>query len=188
MGRKLTEAQKVKRAAQAIVKKEQKEVGPLFADQVQAPDLHDLMMQRRRCLAANVEFLHENIGGWSSDGLYVRQLKLLARRHLGPWFEALDAYCRRVYPQGGYPSFFWKRCLTTTEFTPLSWYNPNPGSAVCRLVVADAFPPPGWVPPLTPDQIPSHERKCPRCQYYHLDNEPCIAHDPFALEASCPAA
>lgn len=193
MGRKLTEAEKVKRAAQAIVRKEKAEVGPLFADSVQPPDLFQLRQERRNGLACNMEGLHEIMGGWTSDELYLQQLHRLAKDHLFPWFEDLDDYANRVYRNNRSNLItFWVQRLATMETIPFRHIRVEEGDATimlgghgnqkpvtikkARIVPIGFFPPPGWWPPFTRDTLPSYPSKCRECTYYHPASEPCVEH------------
>jgi hypothetical protein len=73
-------------------------------------------------------------------------------RHLAkaiPQFPSLDAYRWRVYPGSGsgYGSMFWKDVLTGRRV--VLRYEVIDG----RLIEAEVWPPEGWTPPFTHEQL-----------------------------------
>jgi hypothetical protein len=61
MGRKLTEAEKVERAARRAEERDRAELGPLFAGQAEPVDRRALLFRRRQGQARAVEHMHTHL-------------------------------------------------------------------------------------------------------------------------------
>ena len=111
------------------------------------------------------------------DGITEQALRRLAQHHLAPWFEGLDAYRKRTYPASpGHGVTFWIQRLTTTERVVYHWTRvPDETKKLgVRLVEKGTFPPDGWTPPLTRDELPLVPPRCSKCRYYHEPDQPCV--------------
>src|SRR4051794_26231796 len=123
MGKKLTEEQKVERAAKRQETKAKKELGPLFEDQAEPVDRDELRATRRMGLSRNVEHVSELLGAMDVlDSLHEGRLRDLARRHVDEeLFGRLLAYRTRTYPPTAvYGIGFWKKVLAGERIV-LAW-------------------------------------------------------------------
>lgn len=174
MGRKLSEQEKARRAANRALARERAALGPLFASQAVRPDEHALLMERRRGMARLVEYTERLAGDRLLDGLFVEHLKRLAAPHLDQaTFARLDAYCRDTYPAGQYHAAFWRGVLAGKQVI-FSWRRvPAPGTTLgFRAVPDEVFPPPGWQPPYTEDQMRFYFwAECKGCGLQHAPGQ-----------------
>lgn len=178
---KLTEEEKARRRherkAEALNHRARAEAG-MFADvpgEVVLTTAEEVAEKRRRIEVAkadgtedgSVRYRHT----WNRplEELKLKAVERLAAGLLGEWFPKLYAYAHKTYPKvfgclGGkeYHRSFWRARLTTAERLDVEFHGEtyqgepsqwNPSGVKFRLVVDLAFPPGGWVPPLTPEQF-----------------------------------
>jgi len=177
MGRKLTERQKAERAAKAAVKKQQKALGPLFADQAVAPDVDVLLMQRRLKFAWLVEKNQEHMDSmYILDKLHEQQLRELAGRHIPAEVVArLHLYRMETFPEAAGVSF-WCNVLSGKKYVfgyKVVGQKQTPYGLMNQVVEDGSWPPEGWTPPFTREQL-RHWQRCKKCGYWHSpEQEEC---------------
>jgi hypothetical protein len=196
VGRKLTDHQKAERAAQKLYQKRVEEAGPLFARLVEPPGVREVLYARRLGGARQIEHLEKLSGDRLLDSLYVTQLKGLVRPHVPPgspgghsYWDALSAHADAIYPpRHGMPDErqvgYWLGVLRGDR-KDLVLRDGGPTPNGFRKVLVDlAWPPEGWVPPYTREQLATlFWRRCDRCRRYHA---PLQADCLPALEAESP--
>lgn len=187
-GKTLTEQQKAERAVKAAVRKQVKELGPLFAEQAVAPNVQEMLLQRRMGLAKQVEMGEVSKAERDIMGkIQEYQWRRLAQQYLGEWFEELNKYRLEVLPNGSeYGCSFWADRLTTTRRIIYGYKRVEDAtnSVGFRAVPTRWFPPEGWMPPLTRNDLPLPPSRCYKCWYYHEANEPCVEHAQETTDAT----
>lgn len=149
MGRKLSEAEKARRAARRLEKKRREELGPLFADQAEPVDERRLMIERRLGYARMAEHQHGRHDALHVlDRMYARQLELLARRHLPT--RVVDREASRLRDLGPDIQVSSWLGLLRGESRVLSYSEAaGPTRSGLRLMLGEPWPPAGWTPPFT---------------------------------------
>lgn len=152
------------RKAEKINAKNRDAAGPLFADDIPTVTADDMRRLWFANVAGGVENMHaqEFPQGRPMAKFQERRLRLLAASVLGEDLTAkLDAYRMRTYPGPGteYGFQFWLGILTTTRQLVFEWereeYDP-PQQTAKRVSPKSVFPPPGYVPSFTREQLRAH--------------------------------
>lgn len=172
MRRKLTEKEKVHRAAVKLTKKLRAEAGPLFADQVEPIDEQRLLVQRRMGHAWQVECAERLRGDFLLDGLYVHQLERIARQHIPK--DVVDRMVEHSKDRGNdLKQTYWLGVLRGERKVLGIREVDGPTTHGFRLVIDDpVWPPEGWVPPFTREQTNTlFWRRCSACGMEHAPGQ-----------------
>lgn len=151
-------ARKVERKRAELQKKELAAVGgpeSLFANEAAEVTTGQAAWHLRRTKAEMVEHLHWGPAGKVSHALDVFKtvagIEPEARRLLGDgWYAKLLHYCRRTFSPG-YWYGFWCGVLSGDKEVVFGFTKVDDPAAKLgfRMVPAEVFPPPGWVPAMT---------------------------------------
>ena len=157
----------VRRAEQKAARKNAKlkaEI-PLFADQVPASTAIGEYWHTRFVKAGAIEGVEELMADRMLEQFHAGCLRQLAQRVLpAEAFERLNA---EHWVQEAYPVMYWTQILTTTKRHVLRYdrevflgpfltkgpKGPDHYSEKVRIIEAEVWPPAGWVPPFSAEQI-----------------------------------